>query len=128
MKLDMQSITESLSSRIAFTGVRRLPKGYASEEFPRLVGNADEEQCTYCFCHPCVIALPPHFLTGRAEAALGNISKRFALYHKFWQLLGDLGVWKCEMYLEWKSTRKSRDDCGERIPECIVTVRQYTIS
>ena len=52
-------------------------------------------------------------LRGRAQAAIGNGSKRFLLYKKFWQVLKDLGVWRCEKYLEWKSQRTSRDDPRE---------------
>ena len=108
-------------------GAIRPPKGYVSMDFPLLVGNTDdgpqEEQCPYCLCVPCIIVQPPSFLTGSAASSLGNISKRFALYRKFWQLLKELRLWQCDVYLQRKSVRTSTDDPREIIPECIVKVR-----
>ena len=117
-----------LYSSIPFVGAVRPPKGYLDLNFPRLVTNRDTaEHCLYCLCCPCVIALPPHFLVGSAEASLGNTTKRFNMYRKFWSLLKTLGLWNCEVYLMRKSARTSRDDPREIIPQCIVQV-QFTES
>ena len=108
-------------------GVIRPPKGYISLDFPRLVGNNDEDndsKCPHCLCTPCVIVQPPSFLTGSTAASLGNISKRFSLYKKFWRLFKEMGLWQSDVYLQRKSVRTSRDDKREMIPQC--TVRAST--
>ena len=109
-------------------GTIRPPKGYVGEDYPRLVANSTDvspegvEPCPHCLCTPCIIAQPPSFLTGSAAPAIGNMSKRFSLYRKFWQLLKEIGVWRCETYLQRKSTHTSRDDPREIIPKCVVAV------
>ena len=95
-------------------------------DFPRLVENNEQlgvHPCPHRLCTPCVISQPPSFLTGSAAPALGNISKRFSLYRKFWQMLKELGLWSCETYMMRKSMRTRRDDPREIIPECIVKVK-----
>ena len=111
-------------------GVIRPPKGYEGDDFPRLGridsddGSPEDGSCPHCLCAPCVIAKPPSFLAGSAMPALGNMTKRFSLYRKFWQLLKELGLWQCETYLQRKEARTARDDPREIIPECVVTVRE----
>ena len=112
-----------------YVGVMRPPKGYTDGNFPQLggqIGSGEEECCPHCLCVPCVIAMPPAFLTGSAAPALGNMTKRFALYRKFWQLLKELGLWQHDTYLQRKGARTARDDPREIIPHCIVTVRNMS--
>lgn len=112
----------------AHIGTIRPPKGYDGDDYPRLVESKDDcpegvEPCPHCLSSPCVIEQPPNFLTGSAAPALGNISKRFSLYRKFWQLLKEIGLWQCETYLQRKGARTARDDPREIIPKCVVMVR-----
>ena len=69
-----------------------------------------------------MITNPPNFLRGSARAHVGNRSKRFKLYHKFWQLLGDVGLWYHPEYLTRKQARTDRDDPREVMPECVIHV------
>ena len=78
-----------------------------------LIVEEEGERCPHCFCRPCVIAHPPDFLRGSAEAHVGNRGKRFKLYHKFWQLLGDIGLWYHPEYLARKEARTERDNPRE---------------
>ena len=85
----------------------------------------EDERCPHCFCLPCVISEPPDFLRGSAEAHMGNRTKRFKLYTKFWQLLDDVGLWYHPEYLIRKASRTERDDPREIVPECVITVITY---
>ena len=78
----------------------------------------------HCFCGPCVVATPPTFFIGSAAPHISNAHKRYPLYHKFWQVLSDLGVWHHEVYLERKAHRTSVDDVREIMPTCILNVRK----
>ena len=66
------------------------------------------------------------FSKGSAAAHLGNRSKHFKPYTKFWQLLGDVGLWYHPEYLVRKGAVTERDDPREIMPECVITViKQY---
>ena len=111
-------------------GSNRPPKGYSGGEFPRLVGKNEQpgvNPCPHCLCTPCVISQPPNFLIGSAAPALGNVSKRFYLYRKFWQMLKEVGLWECDTYIERKSVHTRRDDPREIMPECVVKVKHTKV-
>jgi hypothetical protein len=50
-------------------------------------------RCPHCLLSPCVINKPPSWLRGSASSSLGNATKRFKLYKKFWSLLNQHGIW-----------------------------------
>ena len=58
--------------------------------------DGDDDVCPFCRLSPCIIVRPPTWLRGSAQANLGNMSKQFTLYRKFWTLLGQL-LWACRM-------------------------------
>lgn len=95
------------------------PSGYDNSEPPVLDG---EGACPHCHLAPCVVARPPSWLRGSASANLGNISKRFTRYSKFWTLLGQLGVWSHPLYLEYKQTKTAIHDKREVMPDCVLRV------
>lgn len=103
------------------TAASRTPRGYDDgSDFPVLVVDEDDERCPHCLCNPCVIACPPTFLRGSAAPLIGNRTKRFKLYQKFWQLLADVGLWYHPEYLPRKISRTERDDPREIIPDCVI--------
>ena len=63
---------------------------------------------------------PPEFLKGSAPAHVRNRHRRYHLYHLFWTLLKELGLWEDNMYLEMKRTVTHPDDQWDIIPPCIV--------
>ena len=96
------------------------PNGYReSRNYPVLRGR---NNCPYCLCSPCVIALPPDFLRGACGPHPANDEKRYRLYTLFWRLLNTLGVWRDEEYLQRKERRTVRVDKRDIIPKCIITV------
>ena len=88
-------------------------------QFPILRGT---NHCRYCLCTPCVIWLPPDFLRGSASLCSANDEKRHRLYHLFWKLLSDVGLWQDEEYLQMKEGRIAIYDKREIIPKCVITV------
>ena len=78
--------------------------------------------CPHCHLAPCVTVKPPSWLRGSAEASLGNISKRFKLYRKFWTLLGQLGVWNHPDYITHKQTKTSILDSRDVMSDCVLRV------
>ena len=70
----------------------------------------------------CVTPRPPSCVRGSAEASLGDITKRFRLYRKFWTLLGHLGVWNHPEYLDYKHTKTSVLDSWDVMPDCVLRV------
>ena len=109
-----------VTSRDAFA--TRTPRGYDGSHFPVLVVDGEDERCPYCLCNPCIIAQPPNFLRGSAAAHVRNRAKRYKLYHKFWQLLSDVGLWYHPEYLARKEATSERDDPRELMPECVKEV------
>ena len=103
-------------------------KGYQSgSSVPFIASLEDHDTCRQCLCKPCIIELPPDFLVGRGPPHIRNQEKRYKLYRKFWSLLGSLGFWRDQRYLDRKRERTVIDDKREIIPACIVSVRAYTI-
>ena len=80
--------------------------------------------CSYCLCAPCVVQLPPDFLRGTCAPHATNNEKRHRLYHLFWKLLKDLGVWRDTEYLGRKAQRTTRDDRRDILPQCVIEVNQ----
>ena len=78
--------------------------GYNNADPPKLDG---PNACPHCHLAPCVTARPLSWVRDSAEARLGNITKRFRRYRKFWTLLGQLGVWNHPEYLDYKRTKTS---------------------
>ena len=68
------------------------PKGY-TDGFPSVGGDEQKTPCPHCFCSPCVVQMPPDFLTGSSAPHLQNREKRYKLYRKFWRLMEHLGIW-----------------------------------
>ena len=80
------------------------------------------DYCHYCLCAPCVLQLPPDFLRGSASPHAANDGKRYRLYHFFWKVLSDVGLWHDEEYLRRKEGRTVIHDKREIMPKCVVTV------
>ena len=98
-------------------------KGYSSgSAIPLLASLEDCNTCCHCLCKPCIIELPPNFLVGSGPPHLRNQEKRFKLYRQFWKLLGSLGLWQDERYLDRKREKTITSDRREIIPSCIVSV------
>ena len=96
------------------------PRGYRENpQYPVLRG---PDHCHYCLCAPCVIQLLPDFLRGSASPHPANDDKRYRLYHFFWKLLSDVGLWHDEEYLRRKEGRTVIHDKRDIIPKCVVTV------
>ena len=102
--------------------IKETPSGYDGDNDPDPPSIEGDDVCPYCRLSPCIIARPPNWLRGSAPPNLGNMSKRFKLYKKFWTLLGQLGVWNDPHYLALKVTKTSIMDRREVMPECTVTV------
>ena len=104
--------------------IARVPRGYAnSPDFPVLMLEEDEERCPHCFCRPCVISEPPYFLRGSRAVHIGNRSKQYHIY-KFWQMLGDIGLWYHPECLVRKEAVTERDDPQDVMPECVKLITQ----
>ena len=95
--------------------------GYGDGD-PNPPSTGGDDVCPFCRLSPCIIAQPPNWLRGSAQASLNNITKRYKLYKKFWILLDQLGVWNDPYYLALKVTKTSINDRRDVMPSCIVTV------
>ena len=99
-----------VSTFVHFLGIVHPPKRYTNDHFPRL-GRPDcddclaNRPCPHCLCTPCVVSKLTSFLTGSGMPALDNMTKWFALYMKFWQLLKKVRLWQCQtcIYLQRKN-------------------------
>lgn len=82
--------------------------------------------CPHCHLSPCVIERPPSWVRGSSAPSLGNNSKRFTLYGRFWTFLRQLGVWNHPTYLQHKRTKTSVMDTRDVLPACVVRVSLFT--
>ena len=99
--------------------------GYSDSAPPTLGG---DNKCPHCLCTPCVVSTSPSFLEGRAAPDGRNAHKRYPLYHNFWRVLSELGVWRHEEYLARKVLRTSVSDVREIMPTCVLNVRKYELN
>ena len=82
--------------------------------------------CSHCHLSPCVIDRPPSWVRGSSAPSLGNNSKHFTLYGRFWTFLHQLGVWNHPWYLQYKRTQASVLDTRDVLPACVVRVSLFT--
>jgi hypothetical protein len=97
---------------------KKVISGYEDKEPPNTEG---PDQCPYCHLCLCVIIQSPTWLIGSAPPNLGNDSKRYKLYRKFWRLLGQLGVWNNPSYIQLKQTQTTLNDPRDVMPVCVTT-------
>ena len=71
---------------------------------PPLHSQCHDEECSYCFCGPCVTSVTFQQLCWPQQhmphAANSRIRKQ--IYRKFWGLMANLGLWKDDRYLHRK--------------------------
>ena len=79
-------------------------------------GNA----CQHCFCPPHIILNPPAFLLRCLAACLGNISKQFEWYSRFWKLLREIGKWQHVCHLQSKSKFTTKNGCKKILPPHLI--------
>ena len=96
---------------------------------------ANEGECPYCLCSPCITTYPQAWLGQGQPPRAGNNTIRKTLYKHFWKVLDRAGLWRDRRYLDRKEyllemyKRAHEDDeaivkvgtVREVMPECVLT-------
>ena len=72
-----------------------LPHGYSEYPPPDLGGDG---HCPHCLIAPCIVTVPPDFVTGQCGPHIRNTTHCHRLYKQFWKALKELGLWNDDRY------------------------------
>lgn len=90
----------------------------------------NDQECMYCFCHPCVTSNRQEWLGNGAPPHTRNSTIRKTKYKKFWTMMSRRYAWNHPRYQAKKAAHFNRDEEVENIvwtqreimPECVLSL------